>query len=53
MFVSTHDELLMETIQRRINVLNFILKDRGLAQVRADIQATINDAISYDNNRCH
>ena len=23
-FVSTHDELLMETIQRRINVLNFI-----------------------------
>lgn len=44
-FVSTHDELLMETIQRRINVLNFILKDRGLAQVRADIQATINDAI--------
>lgn len=44
-FISTHDELLIETIQRRVNVLNFIFKDSGLDQVRQEIQATIDDAL--------
>lgn len=46
-FISTHDELLMETIQRRINILNFIYKDDGLKRVQRAIEETIDSAIHH------
>lgn len=50
-FISTHEELLKETIQRRINILNFIYKEDGLESVRAMIQETLMTAIELHDKQ--
>lgn len=50
-FISTHEELLKETIQQRINILNFIYKEDGLKQVREMIEATLQTAIELHDRQ--
>lgn len=44
-FISTHEELLVETIKQKVNTLNFIFKDDGIEKLTEEVENTIHEAI--------
>lgn len=52
-FITTHDELSLVTLERRIAPLDFILKNKGIDSIKKSINNDIALAQNYYNNFAH
>lgn len=50
-FISTHDEMMKETIKQKVNTLNFIYKEDGEEVVTREIKETIHAAIMHNESK--